>query len=242
MGARLVGNCSRGTAHVDDTSTPQLPERREADLGQLAHRMNNAIAYVITNLNLLAEELEGIKADAATRTQLLQHVDEASDGAERVGALIRRLKVLSWGGRDGPAPGKVDDTWETASPRASILVIDDESHILSAVRRALRVHAVTLANSGTRALELLEEGGNYDVILCDLIMREVSGIDLHNHLVEHHPELVERVVFMTAGAFTSQLRDFLSTVDNTVLHKPFDTKTLRWLVAQKMRERLSARG
>ena len=41
---------------------------------------------------------------------------------------------------------------------------------------------------------------------------------------------------MTAGGFTTEVRRFLSKVDNGVLHKPFDVKTLRWVVTQKLKE------
>ena len=59
-------------------------------------------------------------------------------------------------------------------------------------------------------------------------------MDVFAWIEENRPELQNRVVFITAGAYTPEVRAFLARVPNTVLHKPFDTKTLRWTVAQKL--------
>ena len=69
-------------------------------------------------------------------------------------------------------------------------------------------------------------------MLCDLVMGDVSGMDVYAYIEEHRSELLKRMIFMTAGAFTPATRDFLARIHNPVLHKPFDTKTLRWILAQ----------
>jgi CheY-like chemotaxis protein len=74
------------------------------------------------------------------------------------------------------------------------------------------------------ALELIRGGHEYDVILCDLMMPEVSGIDLYRLLEPAHRE---RVVFMTGGAFTPQARAFLAANDRPRLEKPFPEHELR---------------
>ncbi len=225
---------------ADDSipSGPEVDDPESKRLGRLAHSMNNSIAYVVTNLNLLTEELERLELTRQERNRILQLVDAATEGAAQVHLHIRRLKVLSWGERpedeDDFSDNSEDDTWDEGDTNARILVVDDEEQILRAIGRALRTYDVTTANSGQRAIDLISEGAEYDLILCDLIMRDVSGIDVFNWLKKNKRDHVERVLFITAGAFTSELREFLASVRNQVLHKPFDTKTLRWMVAQKL--------
>jgi len=201
--------------------------------------MNNAIAYVVTNLNLLTEELEGMDLTGTDRARILQLVDTATSGATRVHLDIRRLKVLSWVGEPefprSPEDNSEDDTWSEGPTNARILVIDDEPQILRAIGRALKVYQLTTAETGQRAIDILSEGQDFDLILCDLIMREISGIEVYQWVLDNRPELLDRLIFVTAGTFTDELRNFLAVVPNPILNKPFDTKTLRWMVAQKVR-------
>jgi FixJ family two-component response regulator len=62
------------------------------------------------------------------------------------------------------------------------------------------------------------------------MMPEMSGMDLHQELASHSPELAERFVFLTGGAFTTNARAFLSSVSNLRLEKPFSSQELRGLV------------
>lgn len=219
----------------DPTQRDEDPASDRAPLGALAHRMNNALAYVVTNLDLLAEELDDLDLPERDRARLLQIVHGAMQGADRTSDLVRELRVLSWGRkRPSDAPSTDDDTWESGDG-ARILVIDDEPQILAAVSRALGTYDVVQAPSGAEARRILAQNTRFDLVLCDVMMRDIDGIEIYRWVVTRRPELVARLVFMTAGAFTPDIRRFLASVPNTVLHKPFDTKTLRWVVAQKLK-------
>jgi CheY-like chemotaxis protein len=112
-----------------------------------------------------------------------------------------------------------------------VLVVDDEPMIGKVVRRMLTAeHDVVTVESARDALELLEGAVPFDVILCDLMMPEQSGMDLHRTVLRTHPALAARVVFMTGGAFTPLARQYLDAVPNPRLEKPFDAKSLRALV------------
>jgi PAS domain S-box-containing protein len=114
---------------------------------------------------------------------------------------------------------------QTASVRARVLVIDDEPAVGRSLCALLaRTHEVTGVIHAHEALELLRGGHEYDVILCDLMMPEVSGIDLYRLLEPRHRA---RVVFMTGGAFTPQAREFLARNDRPRLEKPFPEHELR---------------
>jgi CheY-like chemotaxis protein/anti-sigma regulatory factor (Ser/Thr protein kinase) len=117
------------------------------------------------------------------------------------------------------------------SRRGRILVVDDEPMIGMAIRRTLqREHEVVVLTSAREAHARLTGGERFDVILCDVMMPEMSGMDLHQELESHAPELAERFVFLTGGAFTTNARAFLSRVSNHRLEKPFSSQELRGLV------------
>ena len=114
--------------------------------------------------------------------------------------------------------------------RARVLVVDDEPMVARAIARTLSAHDVTVLHSGAAALERLRQDAGYDVVLCDLMMPEVNGMDLHERLLLEAPATSERLVFMTGGAFTPQARDFLARVPNARVDKPFEPAALRALV------------
>ncbi len=105
---------------------------------------------------------------------------------------------------------------------ARLLLVDDEPHLLKAMTRLLLRggYEVEAAPSGTRAQELLTAGAGYDVILCDLMMPDILGMDLHAWLAERCPEQAQRLVFLTGGSFTPRAQAYLASTDNPVLSKP----------------------
>ena len=115
--------------------------------------------------------------------------------------------------------------------RARILVIDDEPAILRAFRRVLFSHEVHIATSGPEAMDKLGEGAPYDVIFCDVMMPEMSGVDVYQRISEHHPGQEHKIVFMTGGAFAEPAAHFFEAVDNPKLKKPFTGSSVRSLVA-----------
>lgn len=125
----------------------------------------------------------------------------------------------------------------TATRRARVLVVDDEPRMGKALERLLAPdHEVALAGGAREALDLVERGETWDVVLCDLMMPGMSGMDLHAELAHRAPALAGRLVFMTGGAYTQQAQDFLARVPNRRLEKPFRPEALEAL----LREVLSA--
>ncbi len=115
-------------------------------------------------------------------------------------------------------------------PGGRILVVDDEPQVRGIIRRILSRHEVEEAGSGREAQAILTRDSGFDVILCDMMMTEMSGIDLHKWLLAQRPVLAERVVFITGGAFTPDARAYLESVPNLRIEKPFDSLNLRKLV------------
>lgn len=123
-----------------------------------------------------------------------------------------------------------------------VLVVDDEALIRRAVKRVLRGHTVVEAESGAAALALLTEDPDFDVILCDLMMPELSGIDLHARLSSRDPALAHRMVFMTGGTFDGGVGDGFGKIaaEHTVLAKPFAAPELRAVVSASLAARATA--
>jgi PAS domain S-box-containing protein len=114
------------------------------------------------------------------------------------------------------------------SSTARILMVDDEVALGRSTRLLLAPeHDVIPVTHASEALRRVVRGDRFDVILCDLMMPEMSGIEFHQQLMKAAPEYLGRVVFITGGAFTKEARDFLEAVGSPHVEKPFTQTTLR---------------
>jgi PAS domain S-box-containing protein len=118
--------------------------------------------------------------------------------------------------------------------RARVLVVDDEPLIREMVCDALAEHQVEAVSSGRMALPRIVEE-SWDLILCDLIMPELSGVELWERLGELRPEARQKLVFMTGGDFSGKAAHFMESVAVRRLEKPFSIKALRALVRKALR-------
>ena len=118
-------------------------------------------------------------------------------------------------------PPSISAIRRAAGGRLSILVVDDEPVIARLIQKALVDHDVTTASDGREAVALMGENA-YDVILCDLIMPEMTGMDVYRAALQRATPMHDRIVFMTGGAFTQRARDFLESVPNLRIEKPFE--------------------
>jgi PAS domain S-box-containing protein len=127
-----------------------------------------------------------------------------------------------------PAPG--------GRRRGRVLVVDDEPAVASAIRRALAPeHDVELRTRAEDALEGIAGGARFDAILCDLMMPNMTGMDLHASLERLAPDQARRMIVLTGGAFTEGAREFLDRVALPRCDKPFETQTLRETVRRLVR-------
>ncbi|MFK8003994.1 MAG: ATP-binding protein [Polyangiales bacterium] len=122
-----------------------------------------------------------------------------------------------------------------------ILIVDDEPLVRRALMRLLREHEVVEAEGGEEALELLKKDENFDLILCDVMMPVVSGLDMYARVRDEFAPLDERIVFMTGGAFDPRLQALMqATAKVPVIDKPFDPDHLRRTVGEVIRNRQAA--
>ena len=128
-----------------------------------------------------------------------------------------------------------------AVERCRVLVIDDDQLVGDAIALVLTHESdVTVMTSGEEALRRLAGGERFGLILCDLLMPVMTGMDFYAELVRTAPEAIGSVVFMTGGASTPRARAFVDGLAGTCLQKPIDVKELRKLV--RGRARIGARG
>jgi PAS domain S-box-containing protein len=140
-------------------------------------------------------------------------------------------------GTPAPAAPSTASSGPAAQARPlRVLVVDDEAVVARAVARALRPHVVVVAGSAAEALAALGSGDPPDAIVCDLMMPEVTGMDLHERLAAERPELARRMIFLTGGAFTDRARAFLEQRRGQVMEKPIEGAALRGLVERVARE------
>lgn len=136
-----------------------------------------------------------------------------------------------------PTPVTVEATSRPAprpdGRRLRVLLVDDELYLLRAVQRMLaREFEVSAATGGKMAITTLENASEdtFDVVVSDLSMPDVSGMDLHAWLTEHRPELALRTIFATGGAYTARAREFLDRVPNPRIEKPFTLDAIATLI------------
>jgi PAS domain S-box-containing protein len=141
--------------------------------------------------------------------------------------------------RPAPAPSLTAPWAPPAVARPRLLVVDDEPALTRVMERILRRdHDVVAVNTGRDAVALLTSPGDaaFDLVLCDVMMPEVTGEEVYSEVCRQRPELGGRFLFMTGGAFTPHSRRFLDSLSVPVVDKPFDATALRALIATRLRE------
>jgi CheY-like chemotaxis protein len=135
----------------------------------------------------------------------------------------------------GPSRPSASVRQPTLPRKGRVLVIDDESAILNLILRVMgEDHECVASRQGAEALARIQNGERFDVILCDLMMPVMTGMEVFSQLTLISPEQAERVVFLTGGAFTSQASAFLASVANQRLEKPFEIATLKAMINSRL--------
>jgi CheY-like chemotaxis protein len=115
--------------------------------------------------------------------------------------------------------------------RGRVLIVDDEALLAEAIRRMLSSdHDATSTTKARDVIDRIAAGERYDAIVCDLMMPEVTGMDFYDAIFASAPEQARKIIFMTGGAFAPRARDFLESVPNARLEKPFDKDQLLLLI------------
>jgi two-component system cell cycle sensor histidine kinase/response regulator CckA len=120
-----------------------------------------------------------------------------------------------------PSPSQPLSGERSARPR--LLLVDDERNVRDVLQALLkRRYEVAAAASVAEARQRLTESGDWQIILCDLMMPEATGMDLYDWVAQECPALASRMVFMTGGAFTTRARELLDRLPDRWIEKPFE--------------------
>ena len=134
-----------------------------------------------------------------------------------------------------PVPSPVEPP-APAALRGRILLVDDEPLLLRVESLILAAyHDVVARESAKEALALCAAGERFDLILCDLMMPAMTGMDLHRELTRVAPEQAARMIFLTGGAFTPAAQRFLADDSHEYVEKPFDSANLRAIIQRHLR-------
>lgn len=115
-----------------------------------------------------------------------------------------------------------------------MLVVDDEEAMGLLLRRALRGCDVTVMTSAVDAMAAIAGGARFDVILCDLAMPVMTGLELYEALREAAPTQANAIIFLTGGVISASVDDVLRALPNTRIGKPFDLTQLRSVVNARL--------
>jgi CheY-like chemotaxis protein len=131
-------------------------------------------------------------------------------------------------------------TQTTTSRRAEILVLDDEQPLAEMLGELLKMrgYAATLCGSGSEAIDLLERC-EFDLVISDLRMPEMSGRDFYHLAVSKKPELARRIIFITGDVVGEEFQSFLQTTGNPHLSKPFKLAAVEKVIADTLRRTVS---
>jgi CheY-like chemotaxis protein len=137
---------------------------------------------------------------------------------------------------EGPAAGPLpEQAAAVKGRRGRVLVVDDDPAIATLIARVLSSqHEVRSVLRASEAIDLIAAGERFDVVLSDLMMPQVTGMDLYSALVALDRAQAARVVFMTGGAFSPEARAFLDQVPSHRIEKPFEIGELRALVSEML--------
>ncbi|MEO7731430.1 MAG: ATP-binding protein, partial [Kofleriaceae bacterium] len=125
-----------------------------------------------------------------------------------------------------PIRKPVDEPALVRRPR--VMLVDDEPMVAQTIERLLRRdYDITIASCGRDALAHVAGGARFDAIVSDVMMPNMTGIEMLEELQRTAPGQAARVVFLSGGAFTAQTRERLDLLGAPQLEKPVTAKELR---------------
>jgi len=112
-----------------------------------------------------------------------------------------------------------------------ILVVDDEKYILDFFVEAFQAVPmyVDTVNNGQAALQKMENF-QYDIVITDFRMPQMSGKELFNWIREHRPRLANRIIFVTGDTVSNETRSFFEENHSRFLAKPFKIEEVKEVI------------
>jgi CheY-like chemotaxis protein len=127
-------------------------------------------------------------------------------------------------------------TKATEARRRRMLFVEDHPELLAIYERTFRHHEIILVDTGELALTAIRQQRHFDLVVCDLLLPDIDGVEVYRRARQMEPELAARFVFATAADTRQRFQSSLEAVDVPILEKPFGMRLIRELL-----ERLCAR-
>jgi len=124
------------------------------------------------------------------------------------------------------AGGRKSGTQRVDTP--TVLLVDDDMATLSAFRRVLQTEDISIefALSGAQALRRMLSDKPPDAVVCDMLLPDVSGVDVYQRAIAAEPSYRQRFIVATGGSAVPAVATFLAGFSGTVLHKPVEPTQL----------------
>jgi two-component system aerobic respiration control protein ArcA len=108
------------------------------------------------------------------------------------------------------------------------LLIDDDVQLMNLLSRFFETAGckTEVVPDGKLALDKLLTS-SYDFIFCDIKMPTMNGITLYKQLREKGSPQLEKIIFITGDVTGSDVKEFLESIQNPILAKPFDLEEVR---------------
>ncbi|HSR97195.1 MAG TPA: ATP-binding protein, partial [Kofleriaceae bacterium] len=160
------------------------------------------------------------------------------DSAPDHGTVVRVILPPAAGEERAPAEVSAAKPETNGHRRHRVMLVDDEPLVVHTMERLLRKdYDITVALCGQEAIEHIASGVRFDAIVSDVMMPNMTGIELIEELRRLAPDQAERIIFLSGGAFTAQTRELLDQLGAPQLEKPVTAKELRACVMRVATER-----
>jgi len=132
-----------------------------------------------------------------------------------------------------PVPASPAEKTGDGPRRHRVMLVDDEPMVVQTMERLLRRDFdITVALCGQDALAHIAGGARFDAIVSDVMMPNMTGIELIEELQKLAPDQAQRLIFLSGGAFTAEARERLQAIGAPQLEKPVSAKELRACVSR----------
>ncbi|HEU4952810.1 MAG TPA: response regulator [Holophagaceae bacterium] len=214
---RMFG-LGRGEA-VGQPFSRLLAEAAQGDLPGILARVGAGETVRLPALGAVRHSGESLSAEA-----VFSPIRGSEDRVVAVSALLED--------RSGEAPHAAQ-LEELPLEGRRVLIVEDEPALLDLFSEAVQAlgHQATSAREGREAVQLLQDG-TFDLIVSDIRMPGLSGIELFGWIQAHRPDLARKVLFTTGDAYDAPTQEFLDRNHLPVLPKPFDLREFQQTVSR----------
>ncbi len=212
-----------------------MAEGPQHEKKSLRHELRTCVNQILGYSELVQEELA-----RSDQGKFIDDLKRVSNAARRLQSLVDQVPEATF---DGSSLGVPPPKWapsaaptpaETAAPGgaprasaaglpATVLVVDDDENNRDVLGRVLQLkgYAVVLAASGPEALEIVSSKP-VDLVLLDIMMPDVSGLDVLKALRASHARDALPVIMATAKDQPKDVVDALEMGANDYVTKPLD--------------------